>query len=72
MKATDTEELTRIKEELGQRGQEIANLRTQLKDVQSQTKGITDFIGWIKTYYHPLLGRRMQISSADHTPRATS
>ena len=72
LKAADSGELNRIKEELGQRGQEIVNLTTQLKDVQSQTKGIADFIGWIKTYYDPLLGRRMQISSADQTPRETA
>jgi hypothetical protein len=62
------QEIARLKWREGQQAQEIDELRSQLKDVQSQTKGIADMLGWTKTYNDPRTGRRMQISSSDQTP----
>jgi hypothetical protein len=72
LKTTQSQEIARLNWREGQQAQEIADLRMQLKEVQSQTKGISEFVGWVKTYTDPRTGRRMQISSEDQTPRKAS
>jgi integrase/recombinase XerD len=52
---------------------EIATLRAQLDETQKKLmlvqKQTNDVVGWVKTYFDPSLGRRMQISSSNQIPR---
>jgi integrase len=69
LKSVQSEEIARLRWREGQLAQEVTELRSQLNEVQSQTKGIAEFVGWVKTYYDPHTGQRMKISSTDQSPR---
>jgi integrase len=69
LKTTQSQEIARLKWREGQLAQETMELRAQLMKVQSQTKEISEFVGWVKTYKDPHTGRRMQTSSENQLPR---
>jgi hypothetical protein len=65
--------INKVEQLENQQEQEISQLKAQLYETKNELelvqKQTNDVVGWIKTYYDPHLGRRMQIGSADQTPR---